>query len=783
MSYDLQSSQPSKRIKTVLNILLGMLLVIFILISFQRYWVSSSDRTTQSLPVTYPPPKGGFSCLPTCSEIDGKLLVAPGKEMASFLPNTLVVWISVPVDYSQFDLAIFDGDSGKDLNSDLLMDRRGYYDFLSGNWDTSMTGDTTFALFADPLKDGKGKTLLGTWMGNQDGMPNNDWYPISLTNVPEARGPSGHYFYRLEISRPPDELGANGFKLRSNAYLSTGKSALVDASLSLVGMMATWGDAGILYPSYESRQNPGISTYSGRWQFFIVIPDEMPSFEIWDGDFDHGTSPLQGDRDDPNTIGKPAWAGQAISAERAAGQGNLADDAQMALYARSPAVEYWITPPGYTSVYINNNPSGANEWERVVWSTDPAEENADRKIDQISAGFYNLQLVGLDLANTVWLRTDFEILPVCETGPCVPPPVWIEGACPQPTGHWKQLLAGLAAPTAGKEDLETSESLAQALRTVALASPLFRSGINVAAPIHLDSASPLTFAEANLLLQRDTLDPSAYPGDPDSWLARALQHNLAAWLNLSVGNIGPTNRVEISLEDGDFSGTVWAALQESQEIILSGGDLSRAYWIAKTINNSELGENVSASKCRVYEKIFPAGSQPPNFETMARAATRPEPLPPTPVKEANVFTCKPRVNTYQWESHAGLPSQFRFTFEFGVELKNGASDIFRIYLPTEQVTTLTALLVKATAGDLIGAAVIEGCAFTNTLVCGEAVSDPDNNFAFSYLGVSDFEADGMALNLQVVNFTDQPLDQVLVELPDGVTPTMPSETYQSRVCP
>ena len=55
-----------------------------------------------------------------------------------------------------------------------------------GNWEIG-TIEPTFTLYADPIKDGQGKVVLGTWGGNS--MTNNDWYAITQNNDPRAKGP------------------------------------------------------------------------------------------------------------------------------------------------------------------------------------------------------------------------------------------------------------------------------------------------------------------------------------------------------------------------------------------------------------------------------------------------------------------------------------------------------------------------------------------------------------------------------------------------------------------
>ena len=144
--------------------------------------------SAQGLFGTAGPGSGGYSCLPTCAVDDGKFLSMPGEDMASFGGASIVVWLEAPVGQSSFELGIFDGDSGKDSEGNI--------DVAAGNWDGTET-PSTYTLYADPARDGTGGHIVGFWNGNDDPMPNNDWYDITIENVPEARSASGRDYYRL----------------------------------------------------------------------------------------------------------------------------------------------------------------------------------------------------------------------------------------------------------------------------------------------------------------------------------------------------------------------------------------------------------------------------------------------------------------------------------------------------------------------------------------------------------------------------------------------------------
>jgi hypothetical protein len=106
-----------------------------------------------------------------------------------------------------------------------------------------------------------------------------------------------------------------------------------------------------------------------------------------------------------------------------------------------------------------------------------------------------------------------------------------------------------------------------------------------------------------MILQRDR---RSYPGGRDaanSMLARALQQNLAAWLNLGSGKIHPLTPITLEVYGGTFEGTAWEALQEAQSIILNGGDLERAKDLADQFNNLDFDcDDSPCGKCAPCKK-------------------------------------------------------------------------------------------------------------------------------------------------------------------------------------
>ncbi|MBN1922410.1 MAG: hypothetical protein JW892_14275, partial [Anaerolineae bacterium] len=631
----------SKAGRTTLMGLAALVLIVAVAGQLLGWWVALGRLITGTVGVpvaTYPAPAGGYTCMPSCGENDGLFFSMPGEDMASFSGESTVIWVSVPGNQVSFEIGIFDGDSGLDTTGNINMN--------GGNWDNTTT-ETTYTLYADPLRDGKGMQIVGQWRGNTDAMPNNAWYNLALNTVPEAMGPSGHYFYRLEATRPVQGYGINAFKLRSTGYLSAGQTDLVNANFAIVGMLASMNDVRVIYPQLQNLNNPGPSVYTGDWRFYLYLPNKEGALEFWDGDFDVGSwncNPSNPDpaicnmRDPITPDGVPEWANPAAVPQGTKTVGAPPDDFSHPLYRRNPAVKYEITNPEGMPIYTNEKPSGSEEWKRYVVSTDAATP-AHLYVDTLIPGFYTWHIEGLDMHNTVWIRTNQMIVPICEDGPCSPPEVWQEGTCPRTIGYWKNNVKKVLIDNKLRGTQETRESLEWALRNIAIASPLFRSGLNVNAPAPIADAVRLTDQEANAILQK---------ANGNTMLDRALQQNLATWLNLGSGKVGPTTVIRLEgIAGGTFNGTMWEALQEAQNIILYGGDIERAKDIADMINNGQLNVDPEDSlACQDYGHLIPPAEQPPVHAEMPEGPLPevPETVPPAPTPDP--ATCNLRTNTY-----------------------------------------------------------------------------------------------------------------------------------------
>lgn len=758
---------------------------------------------------------GQYRCLPSCDDgmtpdengaiepQDGKFLRISNAGMASFAGEKIVLWIGVPITQTSFEVGIFDGDSGKD--------NAGAINKAAGNWD-SVTQEAIYTLYADRLKDGTGTTPIGQWMGNSSNptsgtgwvasaatMPNNNWFNLTVNVGDNAKSPSGNYFYRLEVTQPVVAGGSNSFKVRVRkpSVLSTGKSDLVNASIGLEASVGVLNDIQFLYP----QGTTGPSTYNGDWRLYFYLNDEQKTVELWDGDFDRGPTAsrtdIYSDTADANTPTgtKPPWASSYAVLERAGVKGSPADNSVNALYRREPSVIYSIIDPAGTPIYTNTNPSGTEEWERFVISLDP-NVPADLNAPYLKPGKYMLRIVGLDISNLVFLRTNAEI---CADGECLC--VDCGPACPRTIGYWKNNFNKLFGDGKGNAQ-ETQASLTKALDYLGQYSSLYRRGINVQNPQPLPaSAGPMTPGEALMILMRKDVKLKdgtqiTYPGGRDqynSMLARALQQDLAAWLNLTSNKIGGNMYIELSVSGNPiYQGSVIYALRQAEQTVFTYGsnmnapELERAKDIGDQINNGNLGEDAPEASCQTnpeaYTQKIPPDKQPPKPEKAPKAPNPPKPPHPTPVPPPDPNTCQGvRLNTYGVEVTNNPFYGIKFNYQSGTEIKNSDDDEFKFTLPTDVVNGMTSMQLEAKASTNQGLATLE-CAFNGSLPCGPVMSD-NQLFAFSFMGATDNGNGTMTLTFRVQNFTQYGLSHASFGLPAGATPTPNSGNYQSQVCP
>ena len=184
------------------------------------------------------PAAAQFNCFPSCAEDDGRLLAIAGTGLITLSDTVLEIELSVPAGTSSFELGIFDGDGGVLVGTP-----------LQNRWDTGVFAPYEYTLFADPLADGTGTTVVLLDPGFTDEafitgtqMLNDDWCCSDVTAAgtpgtpgnfviatgPEAQAPSGNFFYRLRIELTDplagSHLNCSGLSAARTRHSATSRS-------------------------------------------------------------------------------------------------------------------------------------------------------------------------------------------------------------------------------------------------------------------------------------------------------------------------------------------------------------------------------------------------------------------------------------------------------------------------------------------------------------------------------------------------------------------------------
>ncbi len=325
------------------------------------------------------------SCFPSCAADDGRMLSLSSNSGAqSLLQSSLEIRLSVKKKNKTFSLGFFDGDSG-------LPDASGV-----GHWEFSASGDLSLTLYADPMGDGTGNTVVGQWSGNS--MPDNEWSDATIQTGPEARQGAGPYRYRLAMEYDGE---ASYFKVRTTAeafftpYEVVPIVARVDAN-----------SASIIYPAFPSAVP---TTYDGTFDLLFSAGEPPTEFVFWNGDADMGDpeNPDTDDQDTPNNSLPPFASHPGTLFEGAGGLGIPQDGVTVNTsneYLYRPGLSAVVTfPPGLT--LTDDNPSGNREWEQVRIEFGPPETALTS-----FAGLYEVTMLGLDMNNTLLITSNLQLL-------------------------------------------------------------------------------------------------------------------------------------------------------------------------------------------------------------------------------------------------------------------------------------------------------------------------------------------------------------------------------------
>jgi hypothetical protein len=349
-----------------------------------------------------------FHCIPSCDNGDIRFLSIPSAGLSSLAEQEINVQIVIPGDLADFELGIFDGDTGltsppvNDTGSAAPVD----------HWDLN-AGRLAFELFADPLGDGSGTVLAASFDGQT--MPDNDWFARTIANIDDAQSTDGAFRYNLRIRLLAGALAISNFKLR---VLAASIMSIVQNEFGFQAGAFSIDDLFTLFPEFPDL---GITPYDGSFRFFSFVEEEVSEFVIIDGDFDHG-SLLNGtaDTDDPDTPNDslPSWF---VPGTRFEGV-NLSsppDDRGPPMLTRAPSVSYSVATPDHLQTFANTNPSGSQEWEQFRISTEPFDRNTmDYSSASLPGGIYTIDITGLDVQNfSAWHAGRIECA-TSEGAPC-----------------------------------------------------------------------------------------------------------------------------------------------------------------------------------------------------------------------------------------------------------------------------------------------------------------------------------------------------------------------------
>ena len=357
-----------------------------------------------------------YSCLPTCSSVDGRFLSMAHSNSLNSCPDEVASFRLV-VDGSKdsFELGIFDGDGMESTGN------------TGARWDSGHQTLYEYAVYFDPT--GLNLPDSEVWREYSSAMPNNEWHSVTLPTHPKARErSSGNFSYVLRVVRLEDNITNNNFKVRVTGQVTT---FAFPEGFCFQANMHSMEDGYVIYPSFPSMHP---TTYDGTFDFNFHVDTPQTDLTIWDFDFDHYKyDSTVCDSDDPDTPpGPPPFApGSRVETAQSADSRSPFDDgspmprcddqdgSDLSFYlVREPTVKYEVIfPRGCPSSFLNENPSGDREFEQFRISTDPfARSEMDHSVTEIPEGIYTMKVFGLDIQNHNHVRLPFPVLGVDEHG-------------------------------------------------------------------------------------------------------------------------------------------------------------------------------------------------------------------------------------------------------------------------------------------------------------------------------------------------------------------------------
>lgn len=234
------------------------------------------------------------------------------------------------------------------------------------------SAEVEFTVSADPTGDGTRARVLSKLLSGS--IASDQWHAIQMpiaTVGAHAKASSRNHVFR--VTARTVGVGSAQFKVRALGSLHVAAQP--------VRTSAGGGD-----PSA---------------QLWLCLPHWTPTLRLWDGDLGHAA-----DTDDRNTVAGPLFASPGDPEEGAA--------------PGSRSVRYVLTTPDEETTYANEDPSGAQEWERFIISR--VDADADHVVvEDLPAGVYGLHVEGMEPGSHAHWYFDADLLGVTAEGDPVRP--------------------------------------------------------------------------------------------------------------------------------------------------------------------------------------------------------------------------------------------------------------------------------------------------------------------------------------------------------------------------
>jgi len=349
--------------------------------------------TPTPVPRLTPLTANGYSYFPSGVDRDGKTLaICSGAEYSTL--SLEPVRFLIGTSSAQLELGIFDADIG------------GHWDSLTNG---KPAGVVAYRLYADRLKTGDRNIaiFLNQWLSTDGGAVDDGWWQIILPNDIQAfDGTQYNYLFEV-LQTDQSAVSINNFKVRVMASLHLSPKVVFAFEGAVTGALEH------IWPNWPDTS---VTTYDGEWLFKLYIGGATQEVSIWDGDMDFGDGSTTWDTDDPNTEPGPPWfstGGYAV-AEGGPGYGRPRDNnpALNGILARGASITYELVDPDGNH-YLNENPSGNQEWENFVIRTVGylPDQPADYRVDAASlpAGEWTAYIHDMDLSNANYFYFEYAV--------------------------------------------------------------------------------------------------------------------------------------------------------------------------------------------------------------------------------------------------------------------------------------------------------------------------------------------------------------------------------------